>query len=121
LFPWFCLEYTIDVLEEAKLYSIHAGRKQVELEDIKLACQNWAEEHSTMPSKDVKKTIISWFKPFKEKTDHRNRDSGSSIVEKNDSVVLIKINNVHWKEYSVLTAWIYVIRVSQHSIQVLFN
>ncbi len=48
------LEYTTDVLEEAKLYSIHAGRKQVELEDIKLACQNWADEHSTMPSKDVK-------------------------------------------------------------------
>ena len=47
------LEYTTDVLEEAKLFSIHAGRKQVELEDIKLACQNWAEGHSTMPSKDV--------------------------------------------------------------------
>ncbi|CAF3497738.1 unnamed protein product [Rotaria sordida] len=49
----FMHQYTTDVLEEAKLYSIHAGRKQVELEDIKLACQNWAEEHSTMPSKDV--------------------------------------------------------------------
>jgi hypothetical protein len=46
------------VLEEAKLYSIHAGRKQVELDDIKLACQNWAEEHSTMPSKEVKYSII---------------------------------------------------------------
>jgi hypothetical protein len=50
------LEYTTDILDEAKLYSIHAGRKQVELEDIKLACQNWSEEHSTMPSKDVKIT-----------------------------------------------------------------
>ncbi|CAF3550852.1 unnamed protein product [Rotaria sp. Silwood1] len=50
----FMHQYTTDVLEEAKLYSIHAGRKQVELEDIKLACQNWAEEHSTMPPKDVK-------------------------------------------------------------------
>ncbi|CAF3523975.1 unnamed protein product [Rotaria sordida] len=49
----FMHQYTTDVLEEAKLYSIHAGRKQVELEDIKLACQNWAEEHSTMPSKDT--------------------------------------------------------------------
>ena len=49
----FILEYTTDVLEEAKLYSIHAGRKQVELDDIKLACQNWAEEHSSMPSKEV--------------------------------------------------------------------
>jgi len=48
------LEYTTDVLDEAKLYSIHAGRKQVELEDVKLACQNWADEHSTMPSKSVK-------------------------------------------------------------------
>ncbi len=79
MLPWFCLEYTIDVLEEAKLYSIHAGRKQVELEDIKLACQNWAEEHSTMPSKDVKKTIISWFKPFKEKK--RFRILGMIIVQ----------------------------------------
>ncbi|UJR36948.1 hypothetical protein I4U23_029657 [Adineta vaga] len=49
----FMHQYTTDVLEEAKLYSIHAGRKQVELEDIKLACQNWAEEHSTMPAKDT--------------------------------------------------------------------
>ncbi|CAF1192253.1 unnamed protein product [Adineta steineri] len=49
----FMHQYTTDVLEEAKLFSIHAGRKQVELEDIKLACQNWAEEHSTMPSKDT--------------------------------------------------------------------
>ncbi|CAF1382180.1 unnamed protein product [Adineta ricciae] len=49
----FMHQYTTDVLEEAKLFSIHAGRKQVELEDIKLACQNWAEGHSTMPSKDT--------------------------------------------------------------------
>lgn len=52
------LEYTTDVLDEAKLYSVHAGRKQVELEDIKLACQNWADEHSTMPSKNVKTSSI---------------------------------------------------------------
>jgi histone H3/H4 len=59
----FCLlEYTTDVLEEAKLYSVHAGRKQVELEDIKLACQNWADEHSTMPSKDVRIIIILFLK-----------------------------------------------------------
>jgi len=56
------LEYTTDVLDEAKLYSIHAGRKQVELEDIKLACQNWADEHSTMPSKDVEIIIILFLK-----------------------------------------------------------
>jgi hypothetical protein len=59
-----CLEYTTDVLEEAKLYSIHAGRKQVELDDIKLACQNWAEEHSTMPSKDVTKKLKFFFSFF---------------------------------------------------------
>lgn len=56
---FYLIEYTTDVLEEAKLYSIHAGRKQVELEDIKLACQNWADEHSTMPSKDVNE-ILFW-------------------------------------------------------------
>ncbi|CAF1027649.1 unnamed protein product [Didymodactylos carnosus] len=49
----FMHKYTTDILEEAKLFSIHAGRKQVELDDIKLACHNWAEEHSTMPSKET--------------------------------------------------------------------
>jgi len=45
----FSYRYTTEVLEEAKLYSNHARKKQIDLDDVKLAVTNRGDRTGRMP------------------------------------------------------------------------
>jgi len=50
----FAFRYTTDVLEDAKIYSAHAKKKMVDLEDVKLAIQmNVDKSFASPPPRDV--------------------------------------------------------------------
>lgn len=45
----FSYRYTTEVLEEAKVYSNHARKKQIDLDDVKLAVSNRGDRTGRMP------------------------------------------------------------------------
>lgn len=62
LFPWkqMFTEYVTDVLEDAQVYSGHAGRKDIEVDDVKLAIQTRLEHSFTIPPpRDVRRKSFS--------------------------------------------------------------